>query len=181
MDGLRKIQGSNYEDTFSLVVQPLSIRLVLTIVVYMDWSIHQIDISNAFLHGQLKERITVSQPYRFQDPTKPKHVCLLKKALYSLKQSALCWFKRLREVLFSFGFSKSRVDPSLFVSIVDSTKIFICVYVDDMIITRSNEGKIKEIISRVSEVFPIKDLGELKFFLGIQVKRGSYDLHLSQT
>lgn len=87
---MRQVQGSNYEDTFSPVVQPLSIRLVLGLAVTDGWKTHQLDIYNVFLHGMLDERIVVGQPYGFQDPMKPDHVCELRKALFGLKQSPRC-------------------------------------------------------------------------------------------
>lgn len=96
---MRQVYGVDYLDTFNLVVQPLSIRLVLGLVVSNGWSIHQIDVSNAFLHGELNERIVFSQPLGFRDSSHPNKVCLLRKSLYGLKQSPHCWFKKLRQVL----------------------------------------------------------------------------------
>lgn len=78
---MRQIQGSDYEDTFSPVIQPLSIRLVLSLAIMNGWKIHQLDVSNAFLHSVLDEWIIVAQPYGFQDSRKPDHICELKKAL----------------------------------------------------------------------------------------------------
>lgn len=89
-NGIRQIQGSDYEETFSLIIHPLSIRLILSMEVTYNWSIRKIDISNAFLLGKLDERIIVSRPYGFQDPEKPDYVYLLNKALYGLKQSPHC-------------------------------------------------------------------------------------------
>lgn len=86
-NGMKQVPGVNYLNTFSLVVQPLSIRLVLALAVTNAWSIHQIDVSNAFLHGRLEESIVVSQPPGFRDEYSLDHVCLLRKSLYGLKQS----------------------------------------------------------------------------------------------
>lgn len=84
-NGMKQVHNVNYLDTFSPVVQPLSIHLVLILAVSNNWSIHQIDVSNAFLHGKLEERITVAQPPGFHDEGFPDHVCLLHKSLYGLK------------------------------------------------------------------------------------------------
>lgn len=84
-NGMREVHGVDYLDTFIPVVQPLSIRLVLGLVVNSNWAIHQIDVSNAFLHERLDERIIVSQPHGFHDTTFPDYVCLLNKSLYGLK------------------------------------------------------------------------------------------------
>lgn len=110
-NGMHQVQGLDYLDTFSPIVHPLSIRLILTLIVTNGWAIHQIDISNVFLHGNLQERIIVSQPPGFQDPSKLDHVCLLHKSLYGLKQSARCWFQKLREVLHTLGLVESQTDP----------------------------------------------------------------------
>lgn len=84
------MHGSDYLDTFSHVVRPLSVRLVLLLAVTRGWTLHQLDISNAFLHDSLKERIVTSQPYGFVDDRAPDQVCLLHKSLYGLKQSPRC-------------------------------------------------------------------------------------------
>lgn len=91
-NGIRQIYGADYFDTFSPVVRPLSIRLVLLLTISKGWVLRQIDVSNAFLHGNLKERIVVSQPYGFIDNQNSDQVCLLRKSLYGLKQSLRCWF-----------------------------------------------------------------------------------------
>lgn len=109
------MEGAEYNETFSSVVKPVSIRLVLTIAFSQGWKLTQLDISNAFLHGNLEERVIVSQPIGFVDSGKPHHVCLLKKALYGLKQAPRMWFKRLKEFLVSLGFVQGWADPSLFI------------------------------------------------------------------
>lgn len=89
-NGMHQIQGQDYWDTFSPVVHPLPIRLILTLAITNDWVIDQIDVSNVFLHGNLQECIIVSQPLGFHDQASPDHICLLHKSLYGLKQSPRC-------------------------------------------------------------------------------------------
>lgn len=89
-NGTRQIHDLDYFDTFSSVVQLLLIRLVLLLAITHGWKLHEIDISNVFLHGNLEERIVISQPFGFTDPQSPDHVCLLHKSLYGLKQSPRC-------------------------------------------------------------------------------------------
>lgn len=137
---------------------------MFTLAITHNWLICQIDISNVFLHGKLDKRIIVSQPFRFQDPDKPDYVCQLNKALYGLKQSPCYWFRHLREVLFSFGFTKSCINPYVFLSVLGSNIMFICVYVDDLIITGSSQVEVDKVILRLFEAFPIRNLGELRFF-----------------
>lgn len=100
---------------FSPVDKPVSIALVLIVVIMKDWKLTQLDISNAFLHGNLEERVVISQPLGFVDGEKPHHVCLLKKTFYVLKQASMMWFKRLREFLVSLGFIQGWEDPFLFI------------------------------------------------------------------
>lgn len=92
---MRQVHGLDYLNSFSLVVQPLSMQLVLTLAITNNWPIHQIDVSNAFLHRRLDEQIVVTQPPGFTDQGNPDHVCLLQKSLYGPKQSPRCWFRRL--------------------------------------------------------------------------------------
>lgn len=121
-------------------------RLVLALTFTRGWSIRQIDISNTFLHGKLEERIVVSQPYGFQDPAAPDHVCLLCRSLYGLKKSPQCWFKRLRDFLSSINFLESKVDPSLFLFGQGSSQAHLFVYVDDIVITRLNDKEITRLV-----------------------------------
>lgn len=95
------------------------------------------DVSNAFLHGDLNERIVVSQPLGFRDSSQPDSVCLLRKSLYGLKQSPHCWFHKLRQVLHKFGLKDSRIDPSLFISKEGSPEFHVYVYADDIIKMKS--------------------------------------------
>jgi hypothetical protein len=99
--------GIDYMETFSPVIKPATVRLVLSIVVSRSWDIHQIDISNAFLHGNLDESAYMQQPPGFVDPSRPDHVCKLQKAIYGLKQSPRAWYSRLSDRLCQLGFLPS--------------------------------------------------------------------------
>lgn len=162
------------------MVKPISIRLVLTIAITRGWSLRQIDISNAFLHGNLEERIVVSQPQGFVDQRFPHHVCLLMKALFGLKQAPLMWFRRLECFLKSIGFIQSINDPSLFTLNTGNEQVFIFIYVDDMVVTGSKDEVFEGAISAMEKEFMLRRLGDLSFFLGIQVKRVQQGLFLNQ-
>lgn len=177
---MRKVHDLNYLDSFSLVVQTLSMRLLLTLAVTKDWAIHQIDISNAFLHGTLEERIIVSQPLGFQDESHLDHACLLQKSLYGLKQSPRCWFQRLRQVLLKLGLAESRTDSSVFIGKIGSADVHLCVYINDILIASSSVDDITRLIKLLALEFPIRDLENLDFFMGILANRFTYGLHLSQ-
>ncbi|KAM2164228.1 hypothetical protein COP2_043080 [Malus domestica] len=119
------------------------------------------------------------QPPGFEDPTKPHHVCQLHKSLYRLKQAPRAWYEKLTIVLKSLRYSDSHNDHSLFVK-RDPSLVFILVYVDDIIVTGPNAQLCQDIISQLSGLFHVKDLGPLHYFLGIEVHRSSSGIFLSQ-
>jgi hypothetical protein len=172
--------GIDCGETFSPVVKPATIRTVLSIALSKTWSIHQLDVKNAFLHGELKETVYMHQPLGFKDPERPNHVCLLRKSLYGLKQAPRAWYKRFADYVYSVGFSQSKSDNSLFIYRKDTHIAYILLYVDDIILTTSSDDLRKSIISRLSSEFAMKDLGPLSYFLGIAVTRHNDGLFLSQ-
>lgn len=178
--GFKQQAGVDYHETFSPVIKATTIRVVLSLAVTHKWSIRQLDVQNAFFHGDLKETVYIRQPQGFVDPSKPGHVCLLHKSLYGLKQAPRAWFQRLSTVLHRFGFSGSRTDPSLFILKTGRTRIYILVYVDDIIITGNDDAMIAHLIQHLGSTFSIKDLGQLHYFLGIEVVSRNSNLILSQ-
>jgi len=179
--GFYQQEGVDYFETYSPVVKPIIIRTVLSLAVSAGWCIKQVDVSNAFLHGHLQETVYMSQPLDFVNPIHPDAVCLLKKALYGLKQAPRAWYHRLSSCLLELGFQGLKSDSSLFIFTSASVTILALVYVDDLILTGSSLDAIDELIHNLSRDFPMKDLGELNFFLGISVARVPEGLHLSQS
>jgi len=108
--GFTQQEGIDYLETFSPMIKPTTVRLVLTIVVSYGWTIHQLDVHNAFLNGILQEKVYMAQPPGFVDPALPSHVCRLHKSLYGLKQAPRAWYNWLSEFLFSIGFQASNGD-----------------------------------------------------------------------
>lgn len=144
--------------------------MILTLALPYRWSIQQIDIINAFLNGFLSEEIYMLQPPGFESADK-KLVCKLNRALYGLKQAPRAWYERLTSVLLHFGFKSSRCDPSLFTYTTATAKLYVLVYVDDIIITGSSSELITKLIQQLNVTFALKELGELDYFLGIEVKK----------
>jgi Reverse transcriptase (RNA-dependent DNA polymerase) len=173
--------GIDYTETFSPVIKATTVRLVLSIAVASNWSIRQLDINNAFLHGDLMETVFMQQPPRFVDSAFPTHACKLNKALYGLKQSPRAWFQKLQSALVSLGFHPSSADTSLFVYSRASTLAYMLVYVDDLILTGNNSSFLASVIQALHLQFSVKDLGSLNFFLRIEVTRTATGLHLSQS
>uniref|UniRef100_A0A2N9IXX5 CCHC-type domain-containing protein n=1 Tax=Fagus sylvatica TaxID=28930 RepID=A0A2N9IXX5_FAGSY len=167
--GYHQQQGMDYDETFSPVVKPATVRLILSIAAQQNWSLKQLDVSNAFLHGLLKENVYMQQPPGFIDPQYPKHVCQLQKALYGLKQAPRAWFERFTSHLLTMGFTPSLADPSLFLYRQGSTVVYLLLYVDDIIVTGNQPTVVQSLITKLAQEFDIKDLGQLKFFLGLQI------------
>ncbi|CAM8941546.1 unnamed protein product [Rhodiola kirilowii] len=172
--------GIDFMDTFSPVVRPETVRLVLAITVSHGWCLRQIDIDNAFLHGHLDQEVYMQQPPGFEDPQHPSHVCKLNRSIYGLKQSPRAWHSRLSNSICKLGFLPSRADTSLFVYHGSAATVFILVYVDDIVIAGSCPTTVSRIIQRLSELFPVKDLGQLHYFLGLEVRYNSEGLTLTQ-
>jgi hypothetical protein len=179
--GFHQREGVDFFETYSPVVKPITVRAMLSLAVSAGWDIKQVDVSNAFLHGHLQETVYMSQPPGFVHPMYPDAVCLLKKALYGLKQAPRAWYHRFSSRLLELGFYGSKSDNSLFIYKSDSITIFALVYVDDIILTGSHTSAINELIHTLSRDFPMKDLGDLHYFLGVSVTRVTNGLHLSQS
>ena len=109
--GNNQEEGVDYLETYSPVVRTATVRIVLHLATIMQWDVKQIDVKNAFLHGDLTETVYMKQPLGFVDKTKPDHVCLLHKSLYGLKQSPRAWFNKFSDFLIEFGFVCSVKDP----------------------------------------------------------------------
>jgi histone deacetylase 1/2 len=173
-------EGIDFGETFTPVVKPATIRSVLTVIASKQWPAHQLDVSNAFLHGNLSERVYCQQPAGFVDPDRPDAVCLLSRSLYGLRQAPRAWFTRFMEFVTSVGFTQCRSDSSLFILLTATGTAFLLLYVDDMVLSASSDTLLKHIIAKLRSVFAIKDMGPLRYFLGVDVKRSSEGFFLSQ-
>jgi histone deacetylase 1/2 len=178
--GFKQRYGLDYEDTFSPVVKPTTIRLLLSMALTHGWCLRQLDIQNAFLHGILEEEVYMRQPPGFEDPSQPTHLCRLDKALYGLKQAPRAWHSRLCSVLGGLGFKSSTADTSLFILRRPDITLYLLVYVDDIIVVSSSPAAIDWLIQQMRSSFALKDLGQLNYFLGIEVKALDGGLLLTQ-
>ncbi|KAJ9547665.1 hypothetical protein OSB04_020208 [Centaurea solstitialis] len=179
--GFSQQPGLDFDDTFSPVVKPATIRTVLSISISRNCPIHQLDVKNAFLHGDLTETVYMRQPPGYVNNSFPDHVCRLRKALYGLKQAPRAWYHHFAVYLSTLGFLSSKTDTSLFTYHRGSDTIYLLLYVDDIILTASSPTLISMVISKLSSKFPMSDLGPLSFFLGIAASRSKSGLFLSQS
>ncbi|RZC16945.1 Retrovirus-related Pol polyprotein from transposon RE1 [Glycine soja] len=178
--GFHQRSGWDYTETFSPVVKPVTIRIVLTLAVRQGWPIRQLDVNNAFLQGTLKEEVFMIQPPGFVNKNFPDHVCRLKKALYGLKQAPRAWYTELRVFLLSLGFVNSTADASLFIYQKPEVTLYLLVYVDDIIITGNSSAELSKLIATLAARFSLKDLGCLSYFLGVEVIPSAAGMFLSQ-
>ncbi|CAA7040900.1 unnamed protein product [Microthlaspi erraticum] len=144
------------------------------------WPIKQLDVDNAFLQGTLTDEVYVAQPPGFVDKDRPDHVCRLRKALYGLQQAPRAWYEELKSFLLSIGFRNSLADTSVFTQIHNGTKVYILVYVDDIIVTGSSQTLIQTVIHTLSDRFSLKEPTDLSYFLGIEAIRSPHGLNLMQ-
>jgi histone deacetylase 1/2 len=178
--GFHQRPGIDFTETFSPVVKPATIRTVLALIGAHAWPAHQLDVSNAFLHGNIQEEVYCQQPTGFHDPARPNDVCLLSRSLYGLRQAPRAWFNRFVDYVLTLGFAQSRADPSLFVRRDGTATAYLLLYVDDIILSASSTALLQDIIAHLKTEFAIKDMGPLHFFLGIDVKRRRDGFFLSQ-
>ncbi|GJS15700.1 retrovirus-related pol polyprotein from transposon RE1 [Tanacetum coccineum] len=163
------------------VVKATTVHIVLSFAVTNHWHLHQLDVKNAFLNGDIRETVYMEQPPGYVDSRNPNYVCRLNKAFYGLKQAQRAWFQRLSNFLVHQGFKCSQAYTSVFVFHRRSFLLCLLVYVDDMILTGNHEPSIKQFIDRLQSEFAIKDSGNLSYFLGLEVSHTSNGLFLSQT
>ncbi|GJU59725.1 putative RNA-directed DNA polymerase [Tanacetum coccineum] len=177
--GFNQKEGIDYDETFSPVVKIVTVRCLINLAVQCDWPLFQLDINNAFLYGDLTETVYMKLPDGYFDKN-DKRVCKLKKSLYGLKQAPRQWNAKLTQALVEDGFVQSKSDYSLFTKADSGMFLALLVYVDDIIITGNSLVHIENFKTFLKSKFQIKDLGKLKYFLGIEVVETDKGLCLSQ-
>ncbi|KAG7528438.1 Integrase catalytic core [Arabidopsis suecica] len=178
--GFTQTYGDDYRETFAPVAKQHTVKVVLSLAVNLDWELWQMDVKNAFLQGELEEEVYMTPPPGLENLVASGKVLRLRKAIYGLKQSPRAWYHKLSSTLKANGFKKSESDHTLFTLQNDQGIVVVLIYVDDLIISGSNKEGIKSIKTSLHNAFDIKDLGVLKYFLGIEVCRSPEGLFLSQ-
>jgi hypothetical protein len=169
--GYSQIKGLDFNETYAPVARLESICILLAYATYHGFKLYQMDVKSAFLNGPIKEDVYVEQPPSFEDSEYPNHVYKLSKAIYGLKQDPRAWYECLRDFLITNDFKVGKADPTLFTK--TATKdLFICqIYVDDVIFGSTNKSTCEEFSKIMTQKFEMSMMGELKYFLGFQIKQ----------
>ncbi|GKV50888.1 hypothetical protein SLEP1_g57568, partial [Rubroshorea leprosula] len=161
-------------------IHDFTVRVLLAIAAVKQWPLHQMDIQNAFLHGDLHEEVYMRLPQGHPQQGEHNLVCKLNRSLYGLKQASRNWFSKFSSALLAIGFQQSPADYSLFRLDRGSSTIFILLYVDDMILTGNNPDLLARVKDFLFSQFKIKDLASLKYFLSIEVACSRWGIYLCQ-
>lgn len=178
--GFQQDPGVIFGNTFSPVARITTIRIILALATTLNWRVRQLDVNNTFLNEVLHKDVFMWQPKGFEDAQKPHHVCKLRKALYELKQALRAWFESLKTTLIKWGFYNTKGDTSLFVHSAGKSILIIIIYVDDILVTGSDANELENFIVKLNKVFALKDLGNVHYFLGLEVKRDDTWMFMSQ-
>ena len=165
--GYSQVEGVDYDDKFSPVVKMTTIQCLVALAAARKWDLHQLDVNNAFLHGNSHEEVYMKIPEGVPNPE--NHVCKLKKSIYGLKQASRQWFAKLIDALVSHGFTQSKNDYSMFIKKLNEDITILTVYVDDILITGNNPQEIQHLKAFMASTFSIKNLGKARFFLGFEL------------
>ncbi|CAL1402205.1 unnamed protein product [Linum trigynum] len=177
--GFTQLEGIDFHDTFAPVAKIVTVRVLIAVTVNRGWPLHQLDVNNAFLHGDLEEEVYMKLPPGFGEPGDTR-VCRLKKSLYGLRQASRNWYQKFILALAELGFKPSKADHSLLIYKHDNIFVAALIYVDDVILTGTDQAFITQVKTYLDKKFSIKDLGNLKYFLGIEVARSTDGVVLSQ-
>ncbi|XP_074290212.1 uncharacterized protein LOC141616943 [Silene latifolia] len=177
--GNRQIEGVDYNETFAPTNKMVIVRTLLALAAAKQWELHQMDVHSAFLHGDLHEEVYMKSPPGF-DSTNNGKVCRLRKSLYGLRQAPRCWYAKLASALVSYGFQHFPHDHSHFSISTADTDLHVLVYVDDLVICGNNPEKIQSFKTYLNQCFHMKDLANLKYFLGLEIARNSTELFVLQ-
>ncbi|KAK8946782.1 hypothetical protein KSP39_PZI007415 [Platanthera zijinensis] len=179
--GYGQEEGIDFDQTFAPVARLESIRLFLSYAAHKRFKVYQMDVKSAFVNGDLKEEVNVEQPPGFVFPNSPDYVYRLRKALYGLNKAPRSWYETLYSFLIENKFSRGKIDKTLFLRESKGKIILVQMYVDDIIFGSTNDNLCSKFAKLMHENFEMISLGELKFFLGLQLRQTDDGLSISQS
>ncbi|GJV69802.1 retrovirus-related pol polyprotein from transposon TNT 1-94 [Tanacetum coccineum] len=169
--GYNQQEGIDYEEPYAPVAKLESIRILLSYACALDFKLFQMDVKSAFLNGFINAEVYVTQPPGFIDFAKPNHVYRFKKALYGLKQAPKAWYDRLKAFLIKHDYTMGMVDNTLFTKKKEPNLIIVQIYVDDIIFGSTCQEMRDDFAKIMHDEFKMSMMGELNFFLGLQIKQ----------
>ncbi|GJT09420.1 putative ribonuclease H-like domain-containing protein, partial [Tanacetum coccineum] len=178
--GHRQEEDIDYDEVFAPVARLEAIRIFLSFASYMGFIVYQMDVKSAFLYGKIDEEVYVSQPPGFLDPKYPEKVYKVVKALYGLHQAPRAWYATLSTFLLKNGYRRGTIDKTLFLKKDKHDIILVQVYVDDIIFGSTKKSWCDEFEALMKSRFQMSSMGELTFFLGLQVKQKPNGIFISQ-
>ncbi|MCZ2221957.1 hypothetical protein NUW87_11410, partial [Corynebacterium pilbarense] len=178
--GYAQIEGLDFDETFVHVARLEAIRMFLAYSCHKNFKVYQMDVKSTFLNGDLEEEVYMEQPEGFSLTDNPNYVCKLKKALYGLKQAPRAWYSRLDKFLQEKGFKKGIVDSNLYIKSEGDDLLVVLVYVDDIIFGCTNESSVQWFANSMQTEFEMSMIGELSFFLGLQITQRPEGIFISQ-
>ena len=177
--GFTQKEGIDYTEIFSPMVKMTTIRILMTVAVKRHWHLHQLDVNNAFLHGDLHKDIYMRLSYGLTSRIF-NAFCKLNKSLDGLKKASRQSYGKLAEVLYKRGYKHSENDYSLFSKKSNGSTVFVAVYVNDILVTGTDEYEIQDLKAHLNVTFTIQDLGLVNYFLRLEVLQSSQGLILTQ-
>ncbi|GJV05561.1 ribonuclease H-like domain-containing protein [Tanacetum coccineum] len=178
--GYTQEEGINYNEVLSPVARIEAIRLFLAYASFMNFVVYQMDVKSAFLYGKIEEEVYVCQPSGFEDPEFPDRVYKVEKALYGLHQAPRAWYETLSTYLLENGFQRGTIDKTLFIKKVKGDILLVQIYVDDINFGSTKKGLCTEYEKLMHKKIQISSMGELSFFLGLQVMQKEDGIFISQ-
>ncbi|GKA02564.1 putative ribonuclease H-like domain-containing protein [Tanacetum coccineum] len=173
-------EGIDYDEVFAPVARIEAIRLFLAYASFKDFMVYQMDVKSAFLYGKIKEEVYVCQPPGFEDLDFPDRVYKVEKALYGLHQAPRAWYETLSTYLLDNGFQRGKIDKTLFIRRDKGDILLVQVYVDDIIFGSTKKSLCTKFEKMMHKKFQMSSMGELTFFLGLQVKQKEDGIFISQ-
>jgi hypothetical protein len=178
--GYAQVEGQDFDETFSPVARLEAIRMFLAYSCHKNFKVYQMDVKSTFINGDLEEEVYMEKPEGFSLTNNPDYVCKLKKALCGLKQAPRSWYYRLDKFLQDKGFKKGIVDNNLYIKSKGDNLLAVLVYVDYIIFGCTNESFVKWFYNSMQTNFEMSMIGELSYFLGLQVNQSSVGIFISQ-
>ncbi|GJU27976.1 putative ribonuclease H-like domain-containing protein [Tanacetum coccineum] len=178
--GYTQEEGIDYDEVFAPVARIEAIRLFLAYASFKDFVVYQMDVKSAFLYGKIKEEVYVCQLPGFEDTDFPDREYKVEKALHGLHQAPRACYETLSTYLLDNGFQRGKIDKNLFIKRDKSDILLIQVYVDDIIFGSTRKKMCTEFEKMMHKKFQMSSMGELTFFLGLQVKQKEDGIFISQ-